>query len=737
MVPSWREHRNGAVSGQVTDEHGAPLRDAVVAIAELGISSATGSDGRFRFATVPSGTYTISARRLGYTTASASIVISTEAVVVALILHEGALHIEPVHVTATRAPGSEIISPLPTSVLDNQLLRRDAGVSLAHSLERLPGVRNVSSGQQIGKPVIRGLFGPRVLVLDDGSRLEDYSWSDEDGPSIDGRLAERVEVIRGPASVLYGSEALGGVVNVIPAPLPFSSDGSSMRRGAAEASGGSNNLELGTVGMLEGAKNNTGWRLLGTGRFAQNFKTPHGEIGNSSFFTVNGDAAYGIKGEHGTTTIRASHYGGEFHLLEATGPEASDPNGGPVRQTLDDRVQVTNDYLAGGVRFETKAQYQRHQLTEVSDDCVPAIGQTTCVKVKDQVAFDLVLNTGTLDLLAHHTIGNRVSGTVGVSGMYQLSSSGGPITLVPGATVGSGAAFAFEQFTAGIVTLAAGARADTRHLSADANTALALSSDSRDWSAASGDAGIVVRPMHELSFIANYGTGWRAPTIFDLYANGPKLSEARYEIGDRALKTERARNLDVGARWTSDRVHGEAFVFRNSIDDYIYTTPTATSISGLQVFRHVQGDARLTGAEVSIEARVSDPLVLHAMYDQVSGTDLRLNVPLPLMPPPRTVAGAQLDLRALGLSRRGFVGAEIENVQRQDRPNPRDFATGAHTLLNLDFAVDGVLHARPVRFEIDVRNATNASYRDFLSRYKTFADAAGANLVMRVSSAAW
>ena len=105
-------------------------------------------------------------------------------------------------VTATRDTISPLASPLPTATLTAAELRRDHGVSLAQTLTRLPGVRALSTGEQIGKPVIRGLSGARVLVLDDGLRLEDYSWSDEDGPSIDARLAERVEVIRGPASVL-------------------------------------------------------------------------------------------------------------------------------------------------------------------------------------------------------------------------------------------------------------------------------------------------------------------------------------------------------------------------------------------------------------------------------------------------------------------------------------------------------------------------------------------------------
>src|SRR6185437_11550998 len=180
--------------------------------------------------------------------------VSGKATDVRITLQSSAAPIEPVTVTAARDVSERLKSPLSTSVLGAEEIHAEGGVSLAHSVAQLSGVRNVSTGQQVGKPMIRGLFGPRILVLADGSRLEDYSWSDEDGPSIDARIADKVEVIRGPASVLYGPEALSGVVNVVPKPLTFSSDGSSTRRYAEEAYGASNNLELGGALMAEGAR---------------------------------------------------------------------------------------------------------------------------------------------------------------------------------------------------------------------------------------------------------------------------------------------------------------------------------------------------------------------------------------------------------------------------------------------------------------------------------------------------
>ncbi len=737
LTPSELLAAGAPVSGRVVDNAGHPVAGALVALVELHRATTTDREGAFRFGDVPTGRYTVSARHIGLISAAKPIAVETSPVSVSLVLDERPTRIEPVNVTALRVPVADGDSPLPTSVLSSDQVHAEGGVSLAHSIADLPGVRNVSTGQEIGKPMIRGLFGPRILVLTDGSRLEDYSWSDEDGPSLDARIADRIEVIRGPASVLYGSEALGGVVNVIPAPLSFSSDGSRQQRGAIEAYGGSNNIELGSALMAEGAQSKYAWRVIGTGRFSQNYQTPTGEEPNSSFWAFNGEGAFGIRGDQSNTTFRAAHYGGEFHLLESTGPEVGDAEGGPVRQVMDDRLQVTNDYVAHGLRFETKAQFQRHSLAEVSDDCVPIPPATTCQKVKDQQAFGLVLNTGTVDAMVHHGGGDGLSGTVGVSGMYQSSGSSGPIFIVPSATIGAAGAFALEQFTTGPVSVLAGGRVDTRSLSSDAQPEIVRPSDSRSWSAVSGDAGVIVHITPQLSALANAATGWRAPTLFDLYANGPNLAEARFEIGDPTMDTERSKTIDGGFRWASERARAEVSVFRSNIDDFIFTTPTNTTQNGLQVFRHTQADARLTGAELSLEARVTDQLVLRASHDLTNGDDLAAGVPLPLMPPQRTILGGEVDLPSAGALRSVRLGGDVEINQKQTRLNPEDLATGGYTLLNLDVSFEHSIRGAPGRFDILVRNALNTTYRDFLSRFKGFANGPGVNLVFKVSAGTW
>ncbi|HEX7937414.1 MAG TPA: TonB-dependent receptor plug domain-containing protein, partial [Gemmatimonadaceae bacterium] len=245
MALASRLSAQGApISGHVRNQAGQPIASATISIVELKRGVSSGTDGAFQLNDVPAGRYTIAVSRLGYASSAQRVTIEAAAVDLTVTLEVAAVRVEPINVTASRAPMADDASPFATSTLSGDEVHAEGGVSLAHSVAKLPGVRSVTSGQQIGKPMIRGLFGPRVLVLTDGSRLEDYSWSDEDAPSVDARLADRVEVIRGPASVLYGSDAMGGVVNVIATPLPAAT-GAAYTRTAFELYGASNNHEFG------------------------------------------------------------------------------------------------------------------------------------------------------------------------------------------------------------------------------------------------------------------------------------------------------------------------------------------------------------------------------------------------------------------------------------------------------------------------------------------------------------
>lgn len=712
-----------SVHGVVSDSAGRPLAGVGVLLAELSRSATTGTTGEFAFGGVPGGTYTLVFRHPGFAPLARRIDVPG-ATDVRVVLHASIVELDAVTVTATRAPGDPLAAPLPTATLGASALAREYRVSLAHALEVLPGVRALTTGGEIGKPVIRGLSGARVLVLGNGNRLEDYSWSDEDGPSIETRLADRVEVIRGPASVLYGSDALGGVVNVIPEDVPDAHARTPLQ-GGVEAYTATNNHEFGSALHAAGATGGVGFLAGLVGRHSEALHTPVAELENTGFTALSGEAAVGTQGDWGKATARFTHYGGEFHLLEAdTGslpppPPVGGKEEGPVRKLTDDRVQMGGTFPVGRLRLEAKGQWQRHWLAEVVE------GDTA----SSEKGFDLLLNTTSLDLLAHHSAGARLAGTIGASGYYQTSATRGAEPLVPGAAAAGAAAFAFEQLALSERWSAlAGARVDLRRLDADSNADLGVGAQRRDYTAWSGDVGVVFRPVAGLALAANLGRAWRAPTLFELFTNGPHPGEARFEIGQADLVPEAGLNGDVSIRWQSDRVRGEIAAFSNRIDHFIYIAPTGTTQDSLPVYRYAQADARLVGGEASLEVAAGNAVALSARADYVRGERRTDGQPLPQIPPLRVKLGAEWHRGT------GGAGLDVDLVARQTRLSPFDQGTAGYGLLDLFGSLAPRLGAQAFRVELQVRNVLNTRYRDFLSRYKAFALNPGRNIVLRVAT---
>ncbi len=700
------------VTGRVVDNAGQAVPQAIVEITQLGKSVTAGADGRFRLSLTP-GRYTLAVRRHGFAPVVREISVGAGQRALEIVLTPSAFQLEPVTVTATRQALAAESSPLPATALAGDQLRAAQSVSLAHVVEALPGVRAITTGSQIGKPVIRGFSGARVLVLENGSRLEDYSWSDEDGPSVETAFVRRIELIRGPASVLYGSDALGGVINVIPDELPDAAGGPGFMRTGFTLSGASNNIEISPGVRVEGARGNLGWRVNAIGRHGSNLHTPAGELDNTGFGAFNGEAAVGRRWPSGSAlAVRVVHYGGEFKLLEANAPPGE--TGGPERKAGDERIQITGQRPFGTWRLEAKAQVQRHSLIEVADD-------TTGTESEQ---FNLQLQTGSLDLLLHHG-----GTTFGLTTVGQHNDATGREPIVPNASILSGAAFAFEQWSpaSGRFTLLAGLRADARRLSVDRNDSLGVAAQDRNSQAWSGNAGVVFtpKPGGGLSLSLNVGRAWRAPTLFELFANGPHIGEARYELGDSTLKPEASRGVDFGIRWSGRRTRLELAAYHNRMSDYIHITPTAVFIDSLRVYQYGQAEAEMLGGEAVLEAEIGSGLVARTRVEAVRGTNLTSHEPLPLLPPVRGT---------VGFGWRDRFSVDVDAYARPKRLNSLDIPTAGYALLHLGGGTDVRLFGRAMRLDISLRNALNQRYKSFLSRYKEFAFDPGRNLIVRLSS---
>jgi outer membrane receptor protein involved in Fe transport len=303
---------------------------------------------------------------------------------------------------------------------------------------------------------------------------------------------------------------------------------------------------------------------------------------------------------------------------------------------------------------------------------------------------------------------------------------------VPEAEVASGAVFGFEQLRLGIIDLLGGARVDVRHLEPKATPVLNVAGEGHDYVAASGNFGVVLHVLSELGVSANIGRAWRAPNFFELFANGPRIGEARYEIGRADLDAETSLNVDVGIHWQRDILRVELDGYRNQVSDYIFLMPTDSMRDGLRIFEHTQTDAVLLGAEALAEVDPFEYLTLRGRYDYVHGDNDTDDEPLPLMPPARAAVDAELHFSHVGWADRLYFDAEVESVAKQTRLSRFDTPTDGYALVNVGAGVEGELGGVRLRVDARVTNVADTRYRDFLSRYKDFADDPGRNIALHV-----
>jgi outer membrane receptor protein involved in Fe transport len=382
---------------------------------------------------------------------------------------------------------------------------------------------------------------------------------------------------------------------------------------------------------------------------------------------------------------------------------------------------------------EANLQWQRHWLQELADEVIPG-SEPAAGGPREVPVFDLTLHTLTGEALYRHTLAGDIHGTVGVSGSFQDNATSGEVPLIPPATSTSGAVFLLEQGRFGPLELLAGVRSDLSGVSADASPDLDLVATDRAFGVFSWSVGGVLHAGPAVQLSANVGRAWRAPTLAELFSDGPRLGELRYDEGDPNLDPEKGLSVDGGIEADAGLVRAELHGFWSTYSDYIFTERTEAMRQDLRVYRYRQADATVYGGEASLEVRPRDFLALRARTDLVRGTNDELDQPLPLMPPPRVQLEGEFRFDAHGWTRSSYARLEWELVSEQKHLAPSDVPVGDYDLVHLGGGFATRFAGMPLQVDLRVRNLLDTSYRDFLSRYKEFALNPGRSLVLRLST---
>jgi iron complex outermembrane receptor protein len=764
-APAQGTHGNTRhLHGVVESESGKPVRDAEVVASwetarrpgarEAAPMMRTRSDGygRFDFRDLPADLITVRVRALGFAPLEQRVDLRSADRLLTLHLEPSTTTLSEVQVrsTVTAEPLGRVAA---TSTLDAAALASGRGQTLGETIKQLPGVTVIQFGPSIAKPVIRGLASQRVLVMNGGLRQEDQQWGTEHAPNIDSFTADAVTVVRGAATVLYGADALGGVVRVDQAALPdtggLRGDAainlfSNSRQGAVSIGAEGADLSLPKIGA-------TGYRLRLTSRVAGNAAAPDYHLTNTGFRELNGSLALGVTRGWGRSELTVSRFGTELGVLRqahvgnaddlaramsGVPPDSSfsyaigRPNQRVNHMTLRSRTTWTlpRDQeleVVYGLQYNHRREYDNHGP----------------LRFRDEPAFNLKLFTNTLDVRWHHARWNGLRGTIGTSAMAQGNQTLGKAFLIPGYDLWQGALYVQEDYAIGRWSFTGGARTD-----AIAQTTLAYAdygirspAGTRSWGNMSGSFGVAYLLRDGLDLSVRAARAWRPPTVNERYAQGVHHGTAQYELGDAALDPEVSRGLETTLRYGGARVQLEAAAYANRVNGFIYLLPTAPvlTIRGtFPGFRYAQVPARMRGGELAMTISPAAHVQLLANGTIVRGTSTVDDTPLYDMPADRLT----LTWRTHGQhARTGAwhvdIGALL--VRRQDRvPQGIIYAlpTAGYALWQLETGARAFrMGARDVTVSLSVHNALNARYRDYLSRYRLFVNDVGRDVALRLT----
>ena len=631
------------------------------------------------------------------------------------VRRDTAQRIGAVQVTATFAATRVLDAPQPVAVIGGAELRRAQGAAVGDALEQLPGIRSLSMTTGIGKPVIRGLTHNRIVTLDNGQRSETQQWGHDHSPNVETANAEQIEVIKGPASVLYGSDAMGGVINIVAPALPSARDETPSPQATTAPA-------ISRPGM-SGARGGGGARVAATGRLTGDMRAPRGILRNTENKTGHLEFATGYRGATSSLSLRASERQERIEIFDD--PVAAPGYTGYQRLTTR-RGTLEGERALGarGDRLQLQLGVEQNFRREF------AAADAT------DIALGLLVNTGSGFLHYHHRpVGPFSGGTIGVFALDSRFEKRGTASLIPNSRSQNAAVYALEHIERGRWRGTLGARWDLRTLGIEDDAELGLSAQTQRHQALTGSIGSSYRLTEWASLVASVGRGFRAPAAPDLFANGFHEGTRAFERGNPNLRVETSLNTDLGLRVEHARVTGEISVFRNAIDDFIYLRPFGTGGAAFDSLEVVQGNALLRGAEARVAVRTLPWLTLQAAGDIVRGTNTTVDVPLTFVPPPRVQLGARVEPTRLGqVLLRPWLSVQAERNWRQTRLDPRAVAPAGYTLWQLGGGGTLLVGARVLVVDLAVRNVFDTRYRSFMSRYKEFADGPGRAVVLRVTT---
>ena len=715
----------GRVSDALTNQ---PLPGAIISIPELQQSVTTNEDGRYTFNRLPSrGRFLVEVRYIGYKTITQRVDL-TSLEPVNFSMQPSVIEVHEVVITGTASSANNRTNSTSVATVGKEDLTRRPSNNIIDAISRVPGLSQVTTGAAISKPIIRGLGSNRILTLSDGVKQEGQQWGDEHGIEIDQYNAERVEILRGAASLLYGSDALGGVINIID-PLPPSAG---HIKGELLSNYAGNNGLSSNSAMLEGNSNGFVWQGRGTYKNAFSYNTADGRIPNTGFNERNFSGLLGLNKRWGYTHLNLSSFNQKLGLPDFeknTAGRFEDNDGNvfsesrlksrslllPFQDVRHYKAALNSQILFHSGRLRSIVAFQNNQRRELEESAT-----------NPSLFFDL--KTYSYDFKYFFEEDNGWEPVIGMSGAFQNSKNRAEELLVPDYDNRDFGAFGYLKKTWTSSTFNVGLRFDNRTISGikmEQDGVPKFQNFENSFSNLSGAIG----STHELSdnwtLKANLGSAFRAPNIAELSSEGVHEGTFRYEIGKTDLKPERSLYADAALEYHNTRVDFHLNVFNNFIGNYIYSRRLNNETinadeTDYNVYRYVQNNANLYGVETEVNFHPNSYMHFENSFSLTHGKNAQTKSDLPLIPAPRIRNEVKFEPKIKNkVLMNTYFSIGLDNLFSQNRIDTEfETPTSGYTLVDAAAGTTFKFKKQSLKVYISANNVFDKAYVDHLNRLK-------------------
>ena len=607
----------------------------------------------------------------------------------------------------------------PFLVVSPKVLHSSIGTNIVDAVGRLPGLAQISTGSSISKPVIRGLGYNRVVVVEQGIRQEGQQWGDEHGLEVDEEGVHSVEVLKGPASLMYGSDAIAGVMVLHPE-NPLEEGTMQVKVGSQyQTNNGLYDYRVGFAGNVKGLLWN--WHFLD--KAAHSYKNASdGYVLGTWFKERDIQGMLGINRSWGHSWLRFSRVNFTPGMVDGETSMSSERDGhsysieAPFQKVRHTKAVSDNAWYFGNGTLKAIVGYQQNYRREYEDE--------------EEAELAMRLHTFNYDIKYLHTLPNDWKLSSGIGGMWQKNINQGEEYLIPDYHLFDFGFFATAEWQRNKWHFSGGARIDNRHLSTSSlieDDALRFDRLSKNFTGITGSLGAVWNVTDKMNLRLNLARGFRAPTVSELSSNGVHEGSIQYELGNADLKAEKSMQIDLGIDYTSHYVNLQASLFSNWIDDYIFLSRLPYETEGYRTYQYRQGDARLMGGEVSIDVHPIDPLHIENSFCYVRG--IQLHQPeesknLPMMPAPRWTGDVRYEFPTFARNhcKRTFLAFGVEYDFKQNKYyafDETETATPGYALLNISAGMDlHIFGHNCIELTLSCQNLLDKVYQPHLSRLK-------------------